>query len=160
MAECIELSGELKGHKDWITSLTTSPTNPQIIISGSRDKTVNVWKLTDKSNKSNGTNIDDQSILITGKIIKKLKGHNHFVQSVDISNDGNYIISGSWDKTVRLWNLEKCITQRIFKKHKKDILCTKFSSDNRRIASSSRDNTVYITNTVGKIKKHLKHHTD
>ena len=71
MAECIELSGELKGHKDWITSLTTSPTNPQIIISGSRDKTVNVWKLTDKSN---GTNIDDHpSILITRKNNKKIK---------------------------------------------------------------------------------------
>jgi WD40 repeat protein len=33
------------------------------------------------------------------------KGHNESVKSVDISNDDNYIISGSSDKTIKLWKV-------------------------------------------------------
>ena len=34
-----------------------------------------------------------------------LEGHEYLISSVAYSPDGKFIVSGSWDKTVRIWNL-------------------------------------------------------
>ena len=39
-----------------------------------------------------------------GKEILKLEGHQGAIASVVYSPDGKFIVSGSWDKTVRIWN--------------------------------------------------------
>ena len=39
------------------------------------------------------------------KETQKFKGHNNDVSSVAFSPDGKFIISGSLDKTIRVWNL-------------------------------------------------------
>ncbi len=36
---------------------------------------------------------------------RSLTGHNHFVSDVVISSDGQFALSGSWDHTLRLWDL-------------------------------------------------------
>ncbi|MEJ6487580.1 hypothetical protein N0Y54_41095 [Nostoc punctiforme UO1] len=41
----------------------------------------------------------------TGKEIRTLLGHSSYVNSVAISPDGQSIISGSYDKTIKIWNL-------------------------------------------------------
>lgn len=42
--------------------------------------------------------------LETGELIKKIEGHSGFITSVAISSDNKYIISGSEDKTVKIWD--------------------------------------------------------
>ena len=37
---------------------------------------------------------------------KALRGHNHFVSDVVVSSDGMFALSGSWDATLRLWDLQ------------------------------------------------------
>lgn len=41
-----------------------------------------------------------------------LTGHNHFVSDLALSNDNSYLISSSWDKTLRLWDLKTGKTTR------------------------------------------------
>ena len=38
MGEQLSLRGVLKGHGGWVTSIATTPENPDIILSASRDK--------------------------------------------------------------------------------------------------------------------------
>lgn len=83
---------------------------------------------------------------------KSLHGHSHFVQDVVISSDGQYALSGSWDSTLRLWDLNTGETTRRFVGHTKDVLSVAFSVDNRQIISGGRDRTIKLWNTLGDCK--------
>jgi guanine nucleotide-binding protein subunit beta-2-like 1 protein len=87
-----------------------------------------------------------------GSARRSLTGHNHFVQDVVISSDGQFALSGSWDSTLRLWDLNFGTTTRRFVGHTKDVLSVAFSADNRQIVSGSRDKTIKLWNTLGECK--------
>lgn len=150
MAETLQLRGTLLGHSGWVTQIATNPKDPDSIISASRDKTLIVWKLTR----------DDESNY--GLPQKRLYGHSHFVSDVVLSSDGNYALSGSWDKTLRLWDLTTGKTTRRFEDHTKDVLSVAFSADNRQIVSGSRDKTIKLWNTLAECKYTIQDdgHTD
>ena len=75
---------------------------------------------------------------------KRLTGHSHYVQDVAISSDGQFALSGSWDATLRLWDLNTGVTTRRFIGHSKDVLSVAFSADNRQIVSGSRDRSINL----------------
>jgi len=134
------LKGTLKGHNGWITQIATTPRYPDMILSSSRDKTVIMWKLTRDDSTSYGTPQ------------RALHGHGHFVTDVVMSSDGQFALTGSWDKTLRLWDLNTGITARRFVAHTKDVLSVAFSADNRQIVSGSRDKSIKLWNTLAQCK--------
>jgi len=144
MGEQLTLRGELRGHAGWVTSIATTEMDPKQILSASRDKSVMVWDLNEKQNDGEET--------AYGVPKRQLTGHSHFVQDVIISSDGQFALSGSWDGTLRLWDIAKGVTTRRFIGHKKDVLSVAFSADNRQIVSGSRDKTVKLWNTLGECK--------
>lgn len=139
MAETLVLRGTMKGHSNWVTSISCPIDNSDMIISASRDKSILVWNLT----KEEGT---------YGVPKRRLTGHAHFVEDVVISSDGQFALSGSWDGTLRLWDLNTGSTTRRFVGHSKDVLSVAFSADNRQIVSASRDRTIKLWNTLGECK--------
>jgi guanine nucleotide-binding protein subunit beta-2-like 1 protein len=133
------LKGTLQGHGNWVTALATSMEVPDMLLSASRDKSLIVWTLTR----------DDEKF---GVAKRRLKGHSHYVQDVAISSDGQFALSGSWDGTLRLWDLNTGVTTRNFYGHTKDVLSVAFSADNRQIVSGSRDKSINLWNTLGQCK--------
>merc|ERR1711964_95672 len=140
MTETLQLRGTLRGHNGWVTQITTNPKYPDMILSSSRDKSLIVWKLTR----------DDVGNY--GIPQKRLHGHGHFISDVVLSSDGHFALSGSWDKTLRLWDLSTGKTTRRFEDHTKDVLSVAFSADNRQIVSASRDKTIKLWNTLAQCK--------
>lgn len=65
-------------------------------------------------------------------------------QDVMISTDGSWALSGSWDGTMRLWDLAGRQPTRRFVHHTKDILSVAFSMDNRQIISGGRDKVCFV----------------
>merc|ERR1719223_2373771 len=124
----LSLRGELRGHADWGTAIATTRVNPTMVLSSSRDKTVIVWDLTQK-----GEDVDDSDVVSYGVPRRALCGHSHYVSDVVISSDGQFALSGSWDGTLRLWEINSGKTTRRFVGHSKDVLSVAFSVDNRQI---------------------------
>jgi len=107
-SESLKLGGHLVGHNGWVTQIATNPKFPDMILSASRDKTLIVWKLTREESNY-------------GMPQKRLYGHSHFVSDVVLSSDGHFALSGSWDKTLRLWDLSAGKSTRRFEDHTKVI---------------------------------------
>lgn len=107
------------------------------------DKTIIVWQLSR----------DDTNYGYPKRI---LHGHNHFVSDIVISSDGQFALSASWDKTLRLWDLNTGTTTRRFVGHTADVLSVSFSADNRQIVSGSRDRTIKLWNTLGECKFNIQ----
>ena len=51
-----------------------------------------------------------------------LEGHTNVVASVDFLPDGSRLVSGSWDKSVRIWNIAAVKTSRILPDHEDWVL--------------------------------------
>ena len=162
----LEPIGVLEGHGGAVTSLVCGEDEKgaPLLISGSRDKSIIKWQLhldepkevvikVDKEEGEDGQEKENvQRKYIVGKPLRSLHGHNHFVSSLALNQDGTKLVSGSWDKTIRLWDVATSKTDAIFKGHTKDILCIGFSRDERLIFSGGMDNTLRYWNTRGDLK--------
>ncbi len=66
------------------------------------------------------------------------------VRSVAFSADGKRIVSGSMDKTLRLWDSETGQQRRSLKGHLHFVTSVDFSPNGQRIVSGSYDRTLRV----------------
>lgn len=64
-------------------------------------------------------------------------GHGRDITQFDISDDKKHCVTGSYDKTVNLWDVEKCKLIRTFIGHKGEIIGVAISKDKKYVASIS-----------------------
>lgn len=88
-----------------------------------------------------------------------LMGHAGEVNAVAISPDGQTIISGSDDKTLRIWNLNSQKLLRTLKGHTDWVYAVAFSADGQIILSGSKDKTVRLWQGSGQQSRTLTGHT-
>jgi WD40 repeat protein/serine/threonine protein kinase len=66
-----------------------------------------------------------------------LKGHTRYVFKVAFSPDGRYLASGSWDATVKIWDVNTGQELQTLRGHAGSIYGLAFSPDGRRLATAS-----------------------
>ncbi len=129
-------------HPSGVNSLSYAP-DGKTLVSASADKTVKLWDV------------------VTGKLLKTLKGHQAEVIIVVFSPDGKTLASGSDDKTVKLWDVGTGKELKTLKGHQDKVFDVSYSPDGKTLASASADKTVKLWDVVtGKLLKTLKGHQD
>ena len=76
--------------------------------------------------------------------VKILKGHEWSVTSLDINEEGDLLLSGAWDNSMFLWDLNNDSILYKFDNHSDMIWDVTFSSQEQYIASASWDASINI----------------
>lgn len=148
-------------HTSLILSVAWSPDGKKI-ISSSDDGIVHLWNaetgeleqgLVSPSQVTSISFNHDGSQYVTGetrgilRIPNKnilMKGHTRGITSTDWSADGRYIVSGSVDKTVRVWDAVKGQSLAVLRGHDDTVTSVVISPNGDYIMSGSLDRTVRV----------------
>ena len=121
-----------QGHSDLVGAVAWSPDGKHI-VSGSNDKTVQVWNAADGSN------------------VFTYKGHSESGDAVAWSPDGKRIASSSGtignsrdDHTVQVWDAADGGNVFTYKGHSIEVKAVAWSPDGKRIASGSWDDSAGV----------------
>ncbi|KAJ7861893.1 hypothetical protein B0H13DRAFT_1726283 [Mycena leptocephala] len=146
----------LEGHTHSVRSVAFSPDGTRI-VSGSDDETIRIWNAA--TGEAVGTPLEGHTHWVRSVAFSPdgtriavgtpLEGHTDSVCSVAFSPDGTRIVSGSGDKTIRIWNAatgEAVGTP--LEGHTDWVYSVAFSPDGTQIVSGSGDKTIRIWNAA------------
>ena len=109
----------LKGHEKWVKCVIQL--DNEIIVSGSDDKTIKLWK----------DNIN----------IQTLYGHNNSIRSLCQINE-NYFASGSFDYSIKIWEINTWECVQTLVGHDSNIICVIALNNNNNKNKNLRNNII------------------
>jgi WD40 repeat protein len=155
----------LQGHTDKVRSVSISP-DGTLLASASYDEQVKLWNLATgkevRAIPASGSDVlfspDGRTLLnsqrhsydlrlldvATGKVLRTLTGHVNLPDGFAFQPDGKTLVTGSWDRTIKLWNLATGKVIRTLTGHTNDVVDVALSPDGKTIISGSDDGTVRL----------------
>ena len=79
-------------------------------------------------------------------LIHSLSSHSNVVRRIAFTPDGKYLVSGSNDCTIRIWDWASKRLVNVLKGHEERVKCIQVSENSQLIVSGSADNTIKIWN--------------
>jgi WD40 repeat protein len=119
-----DLTQEFQGHTDAVNSIAFSPCGTMIASSARLGKCILIWNVSSGSREC------------------CLNGHSDTARAVCWSAQGNKVVSGSNDTTIRIWDVARRTCSSIIRRHTKAVTCVDSFQD--FVASGSLDGTVKI----------------
>ena len=98
----------------------------------------------EKISQINSMDIVNAKLILEEDYGLYLQAHTESVSAVAVTNDNKYIVSGSNDNTIRVWNLKKKRQEFSLHGHTDGVRSITITSDNRYIVSYSRDLTIRV----------------
>ncbi|CAG8440237.1 13430_t:CDS:2 [Cetraspora pellucida] len=137
-------------------NVNTNPNEPPIIeppypliVTGSRDSTLKVWRLPDLEKNDPqyqpiipSSPSDNSPYPENPYFVRTLQGHSHSVRA--LAGVGNTLVSGSYDCSVRVWNIMtgECLWRLIG--HTQKVYSVVLDAKRKRCMSGSMDGTVKV----------------
>ena len=110
--------------------------------------------------KSTPTPTSEGEVIEAQSLCENINAHISYVTSISFSPDGKLLASGSYDMTIKLWNVVSGELLKTLKGHTDGVISISFSPDGNLLASGSDDKTIKLWNVVsGELLKTLKGHT-
>ncbi|TIA73606.1 hypothetical protein E3P92_01530 [Wallemia ichthyophaga] len=135
-------------HSSPVNSLSITKSN--VLASAGGDKAINVWNLDeDVDNEVIASGSSDNTIqlsLTDGTHLCNLVGHAGLVRSLQIDSARRIIVSGSYDRCVKVWNLNKVdgdIQYTNTVNHHSSLIFD-LAFDSRRIVTASHDKRIMV----------------
>ena len=120
------------------------------LVTGSYRK-IKVWSIS----------TDEQMSCINVELRHCLNSHSHIVSSLALSENGTILVSGSKDKTIKIWHLKRGELLRTLKGHKDGVHTVAISQDEQIIASGSADKTIKLWHLeTGELLSTFSGHSD
>lgn len=129
-----------------------------LIITGSRDSNLRVWKLPQPGDPLYYQRISGIEDTACPFFVRTLSGHLHSVRA--IAAHGDTLVSGSYDCSVRVWKISTGETLHRLQGHTLKVYSVVLDYERNRCISGSMDNTVKVWSLdTGSLIYNLEGHT-
>ncbi|XP_078664923.1 uncharacterized protein LOC144907584 [Branchiostoma floridae x Branchiostoma belcheri] len=143
-------------HTDAVLCIAVTSDNPKRVFTGSGDSTIRAWELESQrdlctlrghSSHVYALALSKDDCRLASASYDTTDSHTDKVNAVTFIDDGERLVSGSSDKTIRVWHLASASTSELLTGHTGQVraLCAFHHGSN--VASGSIDSTVRIWNT-------------
>ena len=93
--------------------------------------------------------------------VQIFSGHTNWIFRLAFSPDGTSLASGSWDKTVKIWDVASGRLLQTLRGHTERVHTVAWSPDGRTIASAGFDKVIWLWDVArGSYRAMLQGHTD
>ena len=125
--------------------------NLRFMFTGSQDRTIKMW---DVSSVPLTADDGEDAHVVKCKSLTTHKAHDKDINSLDVAPNDRLLVSGSQDRTAKVWEIEYVATSAgvrgelkllgTCKGHKRGVWCVRFGKAERVLATGSGDKTVKL----------------
>lgn len=101
--------------------------------------------------RSNGKTMEVVSrpaAAVHAPVLTELRGHTQYVQALAFSPDSRWLVSGSEDSTIRVWEVATGALHLLLSEHRGGVNSVAYSADGARLLSASDDDSIFVWDTA------------